>query len=409
MFENIRIENGNFSVGSSGSTFFTMDHESNEMLERNSSGVTVAVYFLDTDIIEVQSLQYDGYYFWSLEKQGTSGFRLRKWEVTESNLVSLVDTLSYATDSINKYDVNTFAVEAYSDSLSSNILVGQSTFTVTDGSVIRIGDNIVIGPSTAVGHEGNVVLANVINKVGTSITISPSSGVQFNPGDNVTFSRSLFVFSDTAPGNQPGALYKYRSRDGSGLALDVENTYNSVTAATFFKGTLMFVKAGEVLWIDPDTFNLTKSQAVDNLDVTRSTHNQAFDLTGFSNTLYRLEQEHVSFNETSEEYETEDWSPQYNYNVSSVLAVPYFVSVKAEPPILHKFTTSIPVADLQSVITVQVLDQFRTPVFNQLVDLTSTGGPLSPIQATTDANGEITSTYTADSSVGAVTIEATVT
>jgi hypothetical protein len=208
-------------------------------------------------------------------------------------------------------------------------------------------------------------------------------------------------------GGLPGALYKYDAYTGSILSLDTGNLYNLVRGSTFFQANVLFVRGGEVIWLDPDSQNIFKSQSIDNLDTSRSIHTVAYDLAGFSNTLYRLEQQRVYFHDGFGRYESENWAPNYNYNTSSTVPEVYFVAIKADPPVLHHAVAGLSPTPT-SAIRVQVLDQFRTPVFNRLVELSSDGGGLSPIQDNTDANGEITSTYTANASIGQVTVTASV-
>ena len=408
-FENIEIEHGNFTFNRLGSTIFTMDHESDVLIEKSLTGTVIFNYLLDTPIIEVQSLQFDGFYYWSLERQGTAGFRIRKWEINSANVVVLVDEFSFATDAINTYDVNSLAVEYYSDSLDNQEVVGTSNFDLVDGETVQIGDVLVLGPSTAVGFEGEYFQTTVTSKTGSNnVTVSPALGKTFSPGDTVVFTRSFFIFSNTAPGGLRGALYRYRYSDGFPLSLNVSGLFADVTASTFFQNKVMFVKAGEVVWLNPDSQNIFKSQAIDNLTASRGEYHQAFDLAGFSNTIYRLEQQKTFFSVSFDDYTTEDWSPLYNYNTSSIVPEVYFVAVKADPPLVPSLKAGVPVQELESEITVTVLDQFRTPVFNRVVDLSSTGGPLSSSQETTDANGQVRVTYTADNTVGDVTITADV-
>lgn len=409
-FENIQIEHGNFTIGASGASFFTMDHEADSLIEKTSTGTVVFTYLLNTPVIEVQSLQFDGVFFWSLEKQGTAGFRVRKWLISDANVVELQDEFSFASNIVNNYDVNAMAVESYQDSLDNQETVGQTSFGLVDGENIIVGDELVIGPSTAVGFEGEFSTTTVINKPdSTSVVVSPALDKTFSSGDAVHYTRSFFVFSDTAPGNLPGALYKFRWDDGSFLSLNVSNMFNGVRAATFFQNNLLFVRAGEVIWLNPDSQNIFRSQAIDNQTEDRAGYHTTFDLAGFSNTLYRLEQRKTFFNAGQNSWDTENWSPLYNYNTSSIVPEIYFVAVKADPPILHTFKATIPASELESEITVTVLDQFRTPVSNRTVDLSSTGGPLSSVQEVTDVNGQVRVVYTADSTVGNVIITADVT
>lgn len=407
VFENIQIEHGNFTLDDTATNFFSLDHDNQQLVEKTPAGGTAFVYLLDEPILEVQSLQHDGYYFWSLEKQGLAGFRVRKWELRIDNILYKESEFSFITGFVDKFDVNAMAVEHYADSFDNGETSGTATFDVTDGSVIRIGDNLVLGPSTAVGFEGTFSFASIVNKVGDAITISPSLDRTFSPDDPITFSRSFFVFSDLAPAGLTGALYKYRSSDGFPLSLSTSNLFNKVRGTTFFQSKLLFVRGGEIIWLNPTSQNIFKSQAIDNLDEDRGEYHTAFDLTGASNTIYRLEQQHVFADGGG--FSTEDWSPLFNYNTSGAVPAVYFVAVKAEPPIVHKSAAGVPAGELVSNITVTVLDQFRTPVASRVVDLVSDGGALSSVQETTDTNGQIQVTYTASSTAGEFSVTATVT
>lgn len=407
--ENIDIEHSNFAIDRSGSSFYTMDHTTNELIQKNSSGSVIFTYILAADITEVSALKFDGYYFWSLERQGTSGFRIRRWEIGDDDLVRVFSEFSYTGDIITPFDCHAFAVEYYNDSLSSALLNSGFTFTVTDGDVIRIGDRLVIGPSTAVGFEGEFVKATVVNKVGNTITISPTSTASFNPNDLIYFSRNFFVFSDDASAGLSGALYKFNTNSGLLQSVDISNIYNKVRGAVFFKNNVMFARAGEVIWLDPDSNNITKSQAIRNLTENLGEHIEVTDLAGFSDTLYRLQQKTTTFNGGTGQYETEDWSPLYNYVTSNTVSEVYFVVIKAEPPIIPRSAAGIDPDDLKSKLTVEVFDQFRVPVFDRAVSLASTGGGVSPSSGSTDVNGVFRSTYTANTTVGQITVTATVT
>src|SRR6188508_2967153 len=406
MAPNIQIDNGNFAISNDGTSFYTMDHNTNRLIEKNSSGTVIFSYFLDTDVSEVYSLKFDGYYLWSLEKQGSDGFLIRKWEFSTSGLVEKLVEFAYASDSVNIYKVFSMAVEYYLDVLDNSTSAGQATIDVEDGSVIRVGDDIVIGPSESVGFEGEYNKVSVIAKVGNSITVSPALSAAFGANTEIYFSRNFFVFSDEFSANLTGVLYKFNSSTGSLQTVYTSNLFNQVRASVFFKNHLMFIRAGEVIWLDPDSQNINKSQAIDNLNEDRTEHLETQDLAGFSNTLYRLEAQRVFL--SGSQYDTEVW-PNYNYNTSSVVPEVYFLAVKADPPIVHKSGVGIPAADTQSRITVDVLDQFRTPIFNRLVSFSSDGGSLSPTSDTTDSEGRVETTYTANSEVGQIIVTATAT
>ncbi len=407
VFENVRFEHGNLTVDvADGAGFVTMDHDVNKLIKKTSAGAVTFSYFLDTDIInEVVSLEHDGHHYWSLERSGLAGFIVRKWLIGADNLVRVVSTASFSSSMSNNYKVYTMAVEWYQDDLDGAVVVNDTSFDVSDGSVVQIGDKLSIGPSTFAGFIGDVAETTITNKVGNTLTVSPAVTASFTANDPIYFTRSLFIFSDEAPFNTNiGSLYKLDPITNGVLAINTSNMFFGIRAATFFKNKLMFIKGGEIIWLNPLSQTIFKSQAIDNLELFRGAHYNAFDLAGFSDTIYRLE-DHKVFLNGSDEYEEEIWA-ELNYNTSNTVPEVYFLAVKANPPMLHAAVAGLTPT---SRITVQVLDQFRTPVFNRLVSLASTGGALSPTSDTTDADGFIVSTYTTNSTVGLIEIEASVT
>lgn len=404
MFENIQIEHGNFSVDVlDGSGFYTIDHEDNKLIKKTSSGTLVSSNFLDTDISKVYSLEYDGVNFWTLEKTGTIGFTIRRLELGSDSLVRTTLIRSYTSDAINSYDVYSMALEWYSDSLDNVLTSGATSFDVNDGSVIRAGDIITIGPSTATGFEGNTDTMNVTSVVGSTVTVSPAISTNFSPNDPLFFTRNVFVFSDTAPANpNSGAVYKFNVHTGGLLSSNSSNLFFNVRAATFFKDYVMFLRGSEIIWYNPISQKIFKTQAVDNLNESRTDYITTYDLTGYSDTIYRLEDKRVYLDSGS--YTTEEWD-ELNYNTSITVPQVYFVIVKATPEILQK---SVSGYTPESEIFAQVLDQFKTPVFGKTVDFSVSTGLVSPAQDTTDANGVARTTYTGTSSPGEVEITASV-
>lgn len=407
-FENIQIQHGNFTIDRSGGVFYTVDHVAKTLIAKNNTGAIQQTYSLslvNNQISEVLSLQFDGYYYWTLEKPIATGFRVRKWEIGTDDIVRIETEYFFASDAVNKYDVSALAVEHYFDSLDNQEVAGTSVFDVNDGSIIRPGDNIVIGPSTAVGFVGLYDFTTVIGKVGDTITVSPPLGITFSPNTPITFTRDFYAFSDTAPGNLLGAMYAFRADDGFPLSLDVSNLYGNVRAATFFKNKIMFIRGNDIIWLNPDTKTIFKSQGIDNATEGRDGIIDTFDLDGFSDTFYRLEQQRVYLD--GNDYETEDWAPLFNYNTSGTVPEIFFVSLKVEPQILHRSATGVPAGDIDATVTVTVLDQFRTPVSGNIVNFTSTHGPLSSAQQTTNSDGQAFIIYTASTTAAEVTITAT--
>lgn len=403
-YTNIQTAVGNFTIDFDG-IFYSMDHNIGQLVTKNpTTGATTGAFVLDTPIIEVQSLQFDGYYFWSLERQGTSGFRVRKWEA-KNGVASKVSEYAYTSLSTH-YDVHAMCVEAYVDSLQGAALFGTNTFTVADGQSILPGDELVIGPSSGNEYSFN----RVATKVGNVITTTTNLTATIDTGSRITFSRYFYAFSDRDPSGPAAKLYSFRTDNGNPQLSNSTNMYDGVRAATFFKNKIMFVKGGEIIWLSPESpESIYRSQGMNEVLTVSGTYQQAFDLAGKSETIYRLNQEHIYYNDTFDRWEEHDWRPLFNYNESSVTPYTFQVAVKVEPQILHRYHVTI-TGTLESDIVVTVLDQFRTPVFNEPVNITTAGGggAIVPTFGNTDINGQVRAKYTASSTVGEIDIIATV-
>jgi hypothetical protein len=394
---------GNFTIDFDG-FFYSMDHNNGQLTIKDAGGTPGAPFILDTPIIEVQSLQFDGYYFWSLERQGTSGFRIRKWDAN-NGIASKIAEYSFISAS-TKYDVHAMCVEAYVDTLAGSANLGEYTFTVDDGQVIIPGDDVVIGPNALGKYSFN----HVSDKVGNVITTSDSIQYQIEPGSTITFSRAFYVFSDRDASGAEAKLFAFRTDTGDFLLANGTNMYDGVRATTFFKNKIMFIKGGEIIWLSPaNPGKIFRSQGISEFITTSGTYQQSYDLAGRSDIIYRLNREHLYYDDTFDRWEEHNWSPLFNYNESVITPYVFQVAVKVEPQVIHRYHVTV-TGTLESDIVVTVLDQFRTPVFNEQVQFSTSGGggSIFPLSAPTDTNGQVKAKYTASSAVGEIDIIATV-
>ena len=151
-----------------------------------------------------------------------------------------------------------------------------------------------------------------------------------------------------------------------------------------------------------------QSQGINEYITTSGTYQRTYDLAGQSDIVYRLNKEHFEYNETFDRWDEHSWDPLFNYNESPTTAEIFSVALKIQPQVLHRYHPTVS-GTLESEVVVTVLDQFRTPVFNKTVMLSSDlGGTIAPTQANTDTNGQIRATYTANSVIGDITVTAEV-
>lgn len=400
--ENVRLEDGNICTDRAHERVATFSTDEQAVLEKNkSTGVVEVSWPTDTLFSEVSSLEFDGYHWWTLEHQ-TDAITIRKWEKDGGIFAKLLTLYSYSSAPALPIDAQSMAIEYYSTTVSIAAGPSVGTLNVADASNFLVGDDLVIGPSTAGGYLGNYDKVTVIGISGNDISFSPSLSNRFNTGDEIYSPRAIWVVNDGGDSLDNGSLIKYSAKTGALLAVDYNTIYKGVTAATFYQGKVLFLKGNSIFWINPHSFAIFKVMAVDNLRSDRSSFSTVYDMYGFGDFIYRLQRETAY--KPGETWLMETWS---TYNTVSSTTVPevYMIEVTAERNIIHVVSPPV-VPSNSSRITCHVYDQYFTPVFGKTVDFSADKGSLTSIQEVTDTNGFCTTVYNGDSSLGLVTITA---
>ncbi|HEC66279.1 MAG TPA: hypothetical protein ENI23_13400 [bacterium] len=413
-YENIQITSRNLTGDRTNAYFYMFDSALQLFQQKDKSdGTTVASFPLSTSITKVYSAQFDGYYYWSLERfwSGTpdesdsTGFLIRRWEIV-SGLMILRQGFSFVAAANLDYDASSFIVESYGDSLSTSALVGTRTVVVADGSIFMVGDTIIFGPSTYSGFVDDYETAVIDSISEETLTLSAPLISSYQSGDEVYTPRYLWVFNEHSPYNtMKASLLKLEWDTAQLRGYATSNMFSGVTASTFYNNRIMFVRGHEVTTINPSTMQVYQRMVIDNQDVTRSLPITTFAVWAYNNVVYRLQDRKVYYDGGFEVWKEELWDPLYSYVTSSEVPAVYFVELKAVPNIIHAVATP-DVPTTNSEITVTVLDQFRTPLSGRSVTMSSTGGSLVPPSGSTDSDGQFTTTYNGTSFVGEVSITA---
>ncbi|MCK5017457.1 MAG: Ig-like domain-containing protein [Candidatus Peribacteraceae bacterium] len=389
-YENIELPSKNLTGDRTNSNFYYFNNGVMYAKQRGSPHSLVASYPTDRYIGEVVCVQFDGVFYWTMEKQ-TDGFVIQKWELV-SGILRWRISFGYSSVVGFNYDSDCFAVEYYSDSLTSGASSGVSSIDVSDGSIFNIGDIIVLGPSTVPAYTDKYESAIVFSKTGNTLNLSTSLVYSFSSSDEVYTTRYFYVFNKYSPyDDDRGSALKFEWDTGNLYSYSSNHLFGGVKAACFYDNKITFVKGNEVIQVSPSSMNVYKHFAIDNLDTDRAHIVDTYAMWVYSDVVYRLQDKYVFWN-VGFGWDEESWTPYYNYVTEPfhtlVTSTVYFVEVLASPDIIH--AVDVGVTEATSNIKVTVLDQARQPLNGRAVLMSSSVGTLVPNNGTTVSGGVFT-------------------
>jgi hypothetical protein len=231
-YENIKLSKANFVV--IDSYFYFLDETKNTLVCKVDDGDTAFEYPTDTDVgTAVKSLQYDGYYFWSLQNHPSGGLLFKKWAI-KNFICVLIDTLEYISGSGFIYSAEAFGVEHYKTYITSIANTHTDTLYINEyyDSAVTVGTKLILGPNNNKQRE-EVEVATVI---AGQITLTTNTLYKYSNGDLVCLCNSFFVFNNY-DGIDPskGTLIRFDSYSGHFLSSIVDVDYKDVNAATFYR------------------------------------------------------------------------------------------------------------------------------------------------------------------------------
>lgn len=423
MIQNIRLLNPNMTRHDG--YFYSIDEETDSLIQKTDDGTLAFAYPLDTPITtEVKSLEYDGESFWSLElinnSDASQGFRIRRWVIANFVMV-LQQTFSFASNATDTFESQAFTVERYQSTLAAGASAGATSIFVNFSSgiysLITPGTKLFLGPNAS-GNSERVTVSSQ-GPSGNQLQLSAPLTNSYLSTQSVRFSKNIWFFSDNYLTQlDAGGLYKVNILDGSILSRTQGGAYKDVNACGFvtidsFTGALtvhnkpflIFIRTNNLLFIDVNNSNLVTelSSIQNNLSSSTIEVYPVFDLGIEGNTLFRLQ---LKFNING----TDTTESTYNYQLATFKPFPTAIALTAVEAILPADSGAT-----TSTITATVTDQYGLP-FNQsgatLTFATSGGGAgsgISPSGAISlNASGQAIATYTTGNTAGLVTITATV-
>jgi len=406
---NIKLRKGNFTAFDG--YFYTIDQDQDNLLQKTDDGNTSFSYPLDTAIsITIESLEYDGVYFWSLEDSGTNDARIRRWKI-DNFVCKLQETIDFTESGSHKYESQAFSVEHYHDTLPSPVSSGASSIgltTYSGHSSLYAGLTLHLGPNTN-GEEEDVVI-NTVTAGGA--TLVGTVGFDYIATDEVNYYTNIWLFNNhNGLVENVGALYKF-DRTGSYISKEASGAYFNVGAATFYKvdsfpefgyvDALAYVRNSNTLFIDVSSASLPfyGSMVMENIENDEATVIPIYDITMSDQNIYRLQ----LIGDGSA------WSSSlYSYELSSLDSFVTSISLSANPAIIA--------ANLGSTSTVEatVRDQFWAPVDARAVtySVNDPGGGtdatlLPPNPKDTDSDGKSSVVLKSGDTASEVTVTAVV-
>lgn len=452
--ENIRVSDPNFTTD--GVYFYSFLQSAQVLQCKTDDGSVAFSYPADTSVGgTVNSISYDGVYFWTLEtKSGGGGLIIRKWAI-DAYILKQITSFTFNDGSGHTYSSNDMAVEHYEFTVGNNdnggggYTHGLDEINISDTSVLSPGDILTFvrrrTPTQSrygTSYVETATVQSVVDSDTVKLTATMSGdpygdgkgfrgpGDTYNastepvPPDLVYVTKYIWFLNDHAPSNpSTAALYKVNAANGSNIVQYSGSQYLNIKGACFFteyntSGTypweynttidsgqrfLLFVNNSSILFYNVNSLTMEKSLNLDNTKSDGVSFWDVYDLavTGYGDTvsLYRLQGGTTYGSPES----NETWSSAYSYEKTLLARVVNTISIVAEPTILPSDGVST------SSIMAIVRDQYNNPVNNKTVNWSDdAGGRLSPTTSTTDVFGRAYTTYTAGTSELDVKITAAV-
>jgi hypothetical protein len=439
--ENIRVRDPNFTTD--GDYYYCLIQSAQVLQAKTDDGSVAFSYPCDTQILNtINSLDYDGVYFWSLENK-TGGLIIRKWAI-DSYLLKQVTSFTLTSGSVHTYSSNDMAVESYCFSVGDNdnggggYTYGMDVINISDTSVLSPGDVLTFVRRRTPTHSrysSSYVEYKTVKTVVDSNTVELTSvmdgdpygdgkgfrgpsashgGSDPTPPDFVYVTKNIWLLNQYAPNDlSTSALYRISHNNGSVVVAYSGTQYSSIKGATFYtkyntsgvypykynttisdnERYVLFVRGSNIEFYNVNSLAVSKSLAVTNLVKSDGvTYWDVYEMavSGFEPdvSLFRLQLGTTYGNPEADE----SWSSVYSYEKTLLRRVVNSIAVTAYPTILP--ADGVSTASIMAYVT----DQYGNPAASKTVSWANDSGDasrLSPTSSTTDAFGRAHTTYRA--------------
>lgn len=381
--ENIRSTANSFTVDADG--YFCTFNTTLNILQKTTQTSNVAFTYPTIDPILVGSYGsllgtcYDGYYFWTLHREGSTrrswseynttdygnyvyDFAIKKWTITKNNTVEKVEQFDIINDDRDNVVIPTsFCLEPYTTTYPTTVS-GNNPYIKTTAdwsSRLEPGDVVFLGPNSSSQSEYVTVTG----------TIAPNTwGLSFytyhtyDSGDSILFNEALHVFNQFCPTSDDyttkGSWLRYNATTGTLVASTIDAEYKDIDATAFGNtsaltrssnfNTLVYIKNNSAKFININTLTVAMVMNTDNIQANGSTIIPVHDLELRNGSLYRLQLRAMY-------YEADYTWSTYNYVLSPIREYLDSISTSVFPTILPSNGVST------AQVTAVVHDQYNNP------------------------------------------------
>lgn len=371
-FSNINIDYGNFCFGPIAGRIYTLDYLSDTLVTKTYPGGTlVSTTPLNFPIQnEALSIQYDGYYFWTLSRLGSDGslgLVINKW-LLDGGLLKKQTGLGNEINLINtgaiRYSAEAFCVHRFETTLTAFASIGNTQIQLNNVDFLSIGDSVYLGPSTA--SSGERIERRVTAISGNLVTLNSPINVQFNITDKVTYRKNIWLFNNrNGLDDVGGMLIQINSYNGLVVTSYSSCEWRNVTASNCNSGNIWFVRGTQLLQYRPFGVNAGYQSSALLLN-TKNDNSTIIKVDGLEvdNTLvYKLQKERHIYNVTTHEYDDEV-GLNNNFHVDTEIIAPKVQSISATRLKSVFFGTS----DLGE-FKVKIRDQYDSAILGRSVTI----------------------------------------
>ena len=399
--ENIKFPRQHFVIYNN--YFYYFDERNNVLYQKVNNGDVVFTYPINGILgsNQVTSLEYDGYYFWSLQQGNTNeDIIIKKWAI-KNFICELVDSIELNHNADHKFNSTTFALEYYNTSLTEDLPKGSSELILENyGQKIESGTILSIGPDEYNRYEDVTVTGTLpgINKFGLNFYTE----YDYLKETNVYFSKNIWLINHFLYTDPGGGLYKINLPGKEIDDIVEEEDFESVISSCFYNTIdtqyILFNIGTTLRFFNIDTLTVEKSMVMDNIEDDQVTLIPIYDIEVIGDSLYRL-QKHATYFGTDNDFST------YNYQPSTLRPFIDSVTVDVSPKILP--SNGVNVADVIAIIK----DQYGEPIVFKTVKFEDTDptGYMLINEDYTNLYGVAESNYRSGVSPASVIIRATAT
>jgi len=399
-FENVELDYPNITLGPDPGRVYSFDHENDSLIVKTyPGGTTVDIAPLNANLKnEVISVEYDGYYFWTLTKLGSAGdlgISIEKWYY-DGNIVTkqlgVGNEITLINGGFSTYDSEAMSVRTYTTELSFTTISGSMSATFDNVDFLDEGDHVYLGPSNfTVGDREELIVQSIVGNV---VTFTTPLEFSYLVGDQVNYLKDIWVYNNyNGTDETNGSLLRISTQFGSLLEIRSGLEWKGVVAATVkSNGDFLFVRGTQLLQYRSYGVNsgFQTSLILVNVKPNKKDIVKVYDITADSTSVLKLQDFLVYFDSGSGNYQTESWE---TYNVDREFFANRVFSIthtRDNRSVLFR-------EGVNGDFTVKVRDQYDIPVIGRTVSVSETDpvGYIDPGYESfiTDSQGEGVSRY----------------